>query len=389
MAGTARRRKGEDSIFLDEGRGKWTGVIDLGYTNGKRERVTLRARLLKDDKKTGEKGLETLLREKHAELSKGVRTPGNYTFAKCVEDWFAYADRKGKISASSLRTYRSISKNIIAAIGPMLITDLRPVDVQDALDDLADRLSTTSIKLNRNVAVWSLHRAQFNQYVSQNVAVLTEAPRGTPGRPSRALTLEQSVQLLMTARSHRLWSYVALSLLGGVRTEEARALRWTEVDFESGTVSVYRADRVGGDTKTPTSRRRLEQAQVVMASLKEQQLAQARDRVKAGAAWRESDLVFTTTIGTAWHPNNLRDEFKDLTEAAGLGRDWVPREMRHTFVSVMSAAGVPLEQIADLVGHAGGSRTTESVYRHQIVPVLRTGAAVMDKIFEGKLGSQA
>lgn len=385
MTGTARRRKGEDSIFLDEGRGKWTGVIDLGYNSGKRERVTLRARLLKDDKKTGEKGLETLLREKHAELLKGVRTPGNYTFAKCVEDWFAYAARQGKISASSLRTYRAISgKNIIAAIGNMLIADLRPVDVQDALDELADHLSTTSIKMNRNVAVWSLHRAQFNQYVSQNVAELTEAPRGTPGRPSRALTLEQSVQLLMTARTHQLWSYVALSLLGGVRTEEARALRWSEVDFSSGTVSVYRADRVGGDTKTPKSRRRMEQAKVVMEALKEQQLAQARDRAQAGSAWQETGLVFTTALGTAWRPNALRYAFQELTEAAGLGRDWVPRELRHTFVSVMSSADVPIEQIADLVGHTT-SRTTEAVYRHQIVPVLRRGAVVMDQIFEGKL----
>lgn len=384
MTGTARRRKGEDSIFFDEGRGKWTGVIDLGYKSGKRERVTLRARLLKDDKKTGEKGLETLLREKHAELLKGVRTPGNYTFAKCVEDWFAYAARQGKISASSLRTYRSVSKNIVAALGPMLTADLRPVDVQDALDELADRLSTTSIKMNRNVAVWALHRAQFNQYVSQNVAELTEAPRGTPGRPSRALTLEQSVQLLMTARTHQLWSYVTLSLLGGVRTEEARALRWTEVDFSSGTVSVYRADRVGGDTKTPKSRRRMEQAKFVMEALKEQQLNQARDRAQAGSAWQDTGLVFTTAVGTAWGPDSLRRAFQELTEAAGLGRDWVPRELRHTFVSVMSAAGVPIENIADLVGHST-SRTTEGVYRHQIVPVLRTGAVVMDKIFEGKL----
>jgi integrase len=29
-------------------------------------------------------------------------------------------------------------------------------------------------------------------------------------------------------------------MLGGIRTEEARALRWSEVDLEAGTVGVYR-----------------------------------------------------------------------------------------------------------------------------------------------------
>jgi hypothetical protein len=49
-------------------------------------------------------------------------------------------------------------------------------------------------------------------------------------------------------------------------------------------------------------------------------------------------------------------------------------------VSVLSDAGVPLEEISRLVGH---SRTTvmELVYRHQLKPVIQTGAAVMDQLF--------
>lgn len=37
--------------------------------------------------------------------------------------------------------------------------------------------------------------------------------------------------------------------------------------------------------------------------------------------------------------------------------------------------------IADLVGHAG-TNTTETVYRHQLRPVITGGAEVMDKIFK-------
>lgn len=46
----------------------------------------------------------------------------------------------------------------------------------------------------------------------------------------------------------------------------------------------------------------------------------------------------------------------------------------------MSDQGVPIETIADLVGHAGTS-VTEAVYRHQLRPVITKGAHPMNTIF--------
>ncbi len=54
--------------------------------------------------------------------------------------------------------------------------------------------------------------------------------------------------------------------------------------------------------------------------------------------------------------------------------------MRHSFVSVLSDAGIPVEEIAQLVGHSG-TTVTELVYRHQLRPVIQTGATVMDRLF--------
>ena len=44
------------------------------------------------------------------------------------------------------------------------------------------------------------------------------------GRPSRSLTLDQSLALLEAVRESRLNAYVVLSLTVGIRTEEAREL---------------------------------------------------------------------------------------------------------------------------------------------------------------------
>jgi integrase len=62
-----------------------------------------------------------------------------------------------------------------------------------------------------------------------------------------------------------------------------------------------------------------------------------------------------------------------------------PRELRHSFVSLLSDAGVPVEKIARLVGHTG-TTTTETVYRHQIRPVVIGGAEVMDQLFPDRDG---
>jgi hypothetical protein len=45
----------------------------------------------------------------------------------------------------------------------------------------------------------------------------------------------------------------------------------------------------------------------------------------------------------------------------------------------MSADGVPVEEIARLAGH-NRTATTELVYRHELRPVITTGAEVMDRI---------
>ena len=57
----------------------------------------------------------------------------------------------------------------------------------------------------------------------------------------------------------------------------------------------------------------------------------------------------------------------------GIGRSLTPRELRHAFVSLMSGSDVAVEEIAWLIGHAS-SRVTETVYRHQLRPVMIAGA---------------
>jgi integrase len=77
---------------------------------------------------------------------------------------------------------------------------------------------------------------------------------------------------------------------------------------------------------------------------------------------------------------NVRRSFRKITGKAGIGENWTPRELRHSFVSIMSDNGIPIETIADLVGHAG-TAVTEKAYRHQFRLVITKGTETKNMIF--------
>jgi len=101
-------------------------------------------------------------------------------------------------------------------------------------------------------------------------------------------------------------------------------------------------------------------------------------RDEMGEHWTDLDLVFPTSRGTVMDHANLRRALRSVTEKAGLGR-WHPHELRHSAASLLSAAGVPLEEVADVLGHAS-TRVTSAVYRHRTTPTVEAAAAAMDHL---------
>jgi integrase len=231
-----------------------------------------------------------------------------------------------------------------------------------------------------NALTRALRHAEANRHILHNAAALVDTPKGQRGRPSKALAAGQAAAPPEGRRASQARCLRCSLLLTGIRTEEARALRWDHVDVEAGTVAVWRSVRHGGDTKTAKSRRTLGLPTAAGEALREHRRRQAEEKLAAGAFWKDHDLVFATGVGTQLDAGNVRRQFKAICKAAGIGEDWAPRELRTSFVSLLSASGVPVEEIARLAGHSS-SRTTEVIYRKEIRPVLIKGTEVMDQLF--------
>ena len=326
------------------------------------------------------------LKAAHAELDRGLHTSATYTVRQAVDDWL-----DGGLQGRSQRTrsiYQEALKPFLEHIGAKPLRELTARDVRRGLEALSEKMSTRYLQIGRASLARAIRYAEAHDLVGRNVATLVDNPTGQVGRPSRSFTLAQSLALLDAAWESRLNAYVVLSLATGIRTEEARELHWDHVDLDGDpsvarpvppSVAVWRSVREGGDTKTAKSRRTLALPQAAVQALREHPKRQAEDRLAAGALWQDHGLVFASAIGTPLDAANVRREFRKITEAAGLGTDWAPRDLRHTFVSLMSADGVPIEEIARLAGH-NRTATTELVYRHELRPVITTGAEAMDRI---------
>ena len=244
-------------------------------------------------------------------------------------------------------------------------------------------LSTRTVADLKSILRRAITRAQSRDKVRRNVVLLCGTPTGQSGRPSKALTLEQAQALVEHAGGSTMGTYVLMSLLTGARTEELRALTWSHLDLngqpdadppDPAARPWFGARFAPAATPRPASPDAPSPSRHA-ASMHCSSTATARRRPGTP---QDPNAGSTTTssspraAGSPLDAANVRRGFRRIAAAAGLdAADWTPRELRHSFVSLLSDEGVPIEQIARLVGHTGGSTVTETVYRKQLRPVIR------------------
>jgi integrase len=381
-----RSRRGGGSVYWDAARGSYVGQLSMGRDSqtGKRRR---------SPKVYAPEAEEcwSKLEEMRAELRKtGTVAPRDVTVEKVLRDLMASPPAEWA-SPLTLRANADRIAPIVTALGAVKLQRLTVGQVERILRTMATGGSSSdNIRRARALLARAIRRAERDGLVHRNVAELAEVPRGTV-RKSKAMTRDQ-VRALLALELTPWWrAYLVTSLFCGLRPGEMLGLRWQDIDFQEGAIRVRmclkalpgpdgKRVRVLADLKTDRSRRTMglpRDAATVLRALKAQQ---AKDRLRLGAAYTDSDLVFAAEAGGPRWPADIAKQFRKLCERAGLGKGWHPHETRHTWVSLLSDAGVDIEDIADEAGHIT-SAVTRNVYRHQLADKLTKASAAMNTIF--------
>jgi integrase len=245
--------------------------------------------------------------------------------------------------------------------------DLRELGEEDLLGFVRRKLgngqSPRTIETTLSVLRRVLSLAHRHGDIARNPALrLGEIMRrvdrraATEVRQAEAWTREEVGVLLSVAREHdpRFAPLLHFLLATGARRGEALGLKWEDVDFARGRITIRRAV-VAGEWTTPKSgKARAVAMPPALASELFDLLAQRRVEAVRRGWGAVPDLVFPSETGGPIHYANLERSWIRLRRRAQ-GRGVRPLKLhsaRHTYASLALASGKSVRWVADQLGHS-------------------------------------
>jgi integrase len=199
-------------------------------------------------------------------------------------------------------------------------------------------------------------------------------PQGR-GRRERVADRTEAQTLLdaLPADQRALW---ACAFYGGLRRGELRALKWSDLDLETGVIRVSRTwdDKEGHvATKSEAGDRSVPLAGMLRRTLIEFKLASGRS---------DDDLVFGRTAVDPFIPSTVRSRANAVWTKAKL-KSITLHESRHSAASYLIEAGLNDLELTAMIGHSD-PRTTKSIYGHLFPDSRLKVAAKLDAYLESE-----
>lgn len=347
-----------------------------------------------------------VLAELELRKSGGIITPTDrLSVSEWLDSWLAAV--APTLDRNSARRYREqIDRRLRPAIGHLRLSALRTPHIEQVIAQAWDAgLSASTIELTWVVVNAALSRAVALGYLLRNPAAGVKRPRaGSKAAPyaRQAVTLseQQTIALLTAAAPERLFALFLLAIVTGARRGELLALRWSEIDFEGGrlTIAAKLSRLEHGFAIEP--RRKAGGQPVTVAlppfaveALRRHKGAQAAERL-AAPAWADLGLVFASRRGTPTTPDNLVRVFRRVVRAAnaGLAEARAPiisehirlHDLRHTAATFYRSLGAGLDEIQRILGHADIATTAR--YAHVTERIATDRAAQIERLVRPETG---
>jgi integrase len=251
------------------------------------------------------------------------------------------------------------------------VQSLSPTRLSTLFADLYTRggkdgkaLSPRTVQFARAVLRRAMQDAVLDRIIEVNPTVGTKRPR--VNKPKHVTwTGEQLHAYLGTLTSEDRWGPLwVLALASGMRRGELMALRWSDVDLESGLIAVERAvTQIGQELSYSTpknyERRGVSVDPRTVAALKAWRLVQLSERLAWGEAYQGTeDLLFTWEDGRPVLPDYVTKAFVKSQVGAEVPRLKL-HEARHSHATLLLREGVPVHIVAKRLGHKDASVTLD------------------------------
>lgn len=306
--------------------------------------------------------------------------PNAMTFDVFLKDFL----EKYKINLS-ITTYncytRICNKYIIPMLGKYKIEDLRPVHVQNYIDDLVGILSPQTIKIHINILKLAIKKAYRLKLIRENIVEYIEVPKVKKFKNN--IYNKQGMQKLLekcTGTSLELPIFIASGL--GLRISEILGLTWNNIDFNNNSVTVEKitvrnnGEVILKDPKTESSIRTISAPTELMNKLKNFKKEQIEAKLQ-GKIKNEKNLLFFDKNENPIAQDVLSKKFSRFLSEHNLEHIRF-HDLRHSHVTLLINSKVPIRVISERVGHSN-INTTLNIYSHVLKEMDKEAS---DKISE-------
>jgi integrase len=353
---------------------------------------------------------------REGEIGTGRQTLAAYLQETWLPSVTKVSKRGRPLAPTTAARYRKAVEYICSAIGRVRLENLQAAHVERLRDRLIENLAPQTVGDVLRVLSQALRKAQGKGLVRINWAdgSVVDRPSADP-RPLAVITPELGRRILQAARNEDPWDAAAYLGLGcTLRREEVLALRWADVDFGEGRLTVSRAltyaenPEVEASPDEPSLRwmwehrlhlglpkskagcRTLDLPGTVAEALLRHKARQSERRQQLGSAWTDLDLVVDRGDGLPWEPSEFSKRWGRFARHHRLRGKTRTGEvatvtfhgLRHGAATLMLTGRLPDRVVIDVMGHAD----TRILRRYQdVVPELRREAArTMDVLLRGE-----
>ncbi|MGI5850114.1 MAG: tyrosine-type recombinase/integrase [Christensenellales bacterium] len=284
-----------------------------------------------------------------------------------------------------------ISNHIKPALGAVRLPALNTHEIQMFYNTLHKgkgekaALSPKTIKNVHGVFHKALKQAVEIGYLKFNPADSCKIPRLIKA-DIKPLDEKEIAAFLHAIKGKPYEALFIVNLFTGMRQGELLGLTWDCVDFQKGTIFLYRQlQRIKGvyefaplkNDKT----RCITPAPFVLLVLKEVRRTQAEWKMKAGAMWEEGGFVFSNKIGGHLTHGTVYKTFKRIMKKLGLPETRL-HDLRHTYATAALQAGDDAKTVQETLGHFSVSFTLDT-YGHVTERMKAESANRMERFIQG------
>lgn len=279
---------------------------------------------------------------------------------------------------------RNLNNWILPAIGDFKLPDITAAQITAILVDMQSKKKSHSTVIKVYTILHGIFKAAYlADLVDRNVMDKVERPK--PRKDERrdttvqSYTVEEVVQILHALKNEPLkWQvFVRLLIDTGIRRGECCGLRWKDVDFKAGTITIcgnlcYTKEKgIYLDTPKNGQCRTIDIDPYIMHLLK---------KLRNESGTTLTGYVFTQDGSTdPMHPQSPTRFLTGFSKRCGISGIH-PHKLRHSFASIAITNGADIASVSEKLGHSDKAVTLRMYTHADAESIKRAGQIFRDAI---------